>query len=214
VTIGNVSSVQFDYDIAASLAVTLTGDATHPVPDGVSVTVGNPQLVPNGTKNYTGTGASRTISGLFPFLDGYQVWAGACADADPEGQIVELDAGGNPVVVGPFWPGATRAPVVAVEGGATTPVSVALGRLDVVVLDAIGAPVAGATVRVVHGPDSACTGESLVIGATDATGSVRTALPFGTWSVQVEGRTPLTAWPDAVVDPRVAGAVPATVVVQ
>lgn len=214
VTIGNVSSVQFDYDEAASLAVTLTADATHPVADDVSVTVANPQLVPNGTKNYTGTGASRTISGLFPFLEGYQAWAGACADADPEGQIVVPDGSGNPVVQGPYWPGATRQPVVAVESGATTPVSVPLGRLDVVVLDLIGGPVAGATVRVVHGPDNVCAGESLVIGATDATGTVRAAVPFGTWSVQVDGRVPVTAWPDAVVDPRVPGVVPATVAVQ
>lgn len=211
VTIGNVSSVQFDYDRAATLAVTLVGEAGAPIPADLSVTVANPQLVPNGLKNFTGTGPTRTIGDLFPFLDGYQAWAGGCADADPEGQIVGLDGGGNPVVLGPYWPGATREPVFAVQSGSTTSVSVPLRALDVVVLDSLSLPVAGATVRVVHGADDACSGEEHVVGTTDATGQVRASLPYGTWEVQVDGRVPAGAWPDAVLDPRTPGPVAVTV---
>lgn len=202
VTVGNVSSVQFDYDRAATLQVTFQTDNVYPIPADLTVTVANPQLVPDGKKTYAGSGSTRSVDDLFPFVEGYQAWAGGCADADPEGQIVGTDAGGNPVVLGPHWPGATRQPVVAVGAGATATTTVHLHDLDVTVTDSAGLPVAGAQVRVVHAPDNACSGETHVIGTTDAAGRVRAALPFGTWSIEVDGRVPVGAWPEATIDPR------------
>ncbi|GIU87959.1 MAG: hypothetical protein KatS3mg009_2474 [Acidimicrobiia bacterium] len=211
VTIGNVSSVQFDYDRAATLAVTLVGEAGAPIPADLSVTVANPQLVPNGTQELHGhrdrPARSATCS---PSSTATRPGPAAARTPIPRARSSELDGGGNPVVLGPYWPGATREPVFAVQSGSTTSVSVPLRALDVVVLDSLSLPVAGATVRVVHGADDACSGEEHVVGTTDATGHVRASLPYGTWEVQVDGRVPAGAWPDAVLDPRTPGPVAVT----
>ena len=91
VTVGTTHSVQFDYDQATAYAVTLTSPLSYPAPTDLPLTVYSPQLVPSGIKVFPGTGSPQTLSGLFPFLEGFQIWAGKCSDADP----------GN-------WPGGTR----------------------------------------------------------------------------------------------------------
>ncbi len=215
VSVGTISSVQFDYDAAAILALTLAGDFAAPLPDDLPVTVANPQLVPNGLKTIAGTGNTRSIDSMFPFLDGYSVWTGSCADADPEGQEIGTDGGGNPIVVGPYWPGATRDPVLAVEGGATTTATVHMHDADITVVDALGLPVVGATVVATHAPDSSCAaGETHVAGVTDADGRLLVSLPYGTWNLSVTGGTPVGSWPDVVVDPLSHAPAPVTVTVS
>ncbi|MGQ0825743.1 MAG: prepilin-type N-terminal cleavage/methylation domain-containing protein [Actinomycetota bacterium] len=201
VTVGNISSVQFDYDQAASLELTLQTDYANPSPDDLPITVASPQLVPNGLKSYAGTGTVRTIADLFPFLEGYNAWAGSCADADPEGRIIE-DVGGNPVDAGPYWPGATREALIEVQGGQVSTRTVHLHDADVTVTDALGLPIAGAEVVATHAPDNLCdTGETHVAGTTDPAGVLRVALPYGTWELSVTGWTAVGAWPEAVIDP-------------
>ena len=51
----------------------------------------------------TGSGTTRTITPLFPYASGYQVWAGDCADADPAA-----------------YTGGSRGAVLASDPGATT----------------------------------------------------------------------------------------------
>jgi hypothetical protein len=207
VSIGNISSVQFDYDAAAALQLTLQSDAAFAPPADLPITVENPHIVPNGLKLYPGTGTTRTITGLFPFLDGYHVWAGGCADADPEGQIVGTDGGGNPVQLGPYWPGATREAEIEVQPGGTATQSVRLRDAQLHVTQA-GVPLAGRTVRVTHFADNICgSNEVHTAGVTDATGTVSVALPYGTWRVTVTGKSPVGAWPDAVLDPTGSGIV-------
>ena len=64
---------------------------------GIAITVANSNLTV-GTKSFpeasTGGGATRTVTPLFPFASGYQVWAGECADADPA--PIPAAAGGRP----------------------------------------------------------------------------------------------------------------------
>ena len=64
----------------------------------------------------TGSGATRTITPLFPYASGYQVWAGDCADADPAAHT-----------------GGSRGAVLASNPGATTSGSAALDAVDVTV---------------------------------------------------------------------------------
>jgi hypothetical protein len=198
VAIGVISSVQFDYDAASTIEATLVPSNGGTVPDDVALVLANAQYLPNGTRAFSGTGTTRTVANLFPALEGYSVWAGGCADADPEGVKIV-----GSVTYGPHWPGATRPPGVAPESGATATTDVVLPTATITVVDSTGAPVAGASVRAVHEADNMCAaGEAHSLGTTDAAGQVAGALPYGHWTVEVDARSPLTGdWPDLVVDP-------------
>ncbi len=195
VTVGNVSSVQFDYDQAASLDLALTPDAGGAVPSDVPITLGNTSFLPIGVKTYAGTGATRTIGSLFPSGDGYTAWAGSCADADPEGQIV---SGG-----GAYWPDAQRAPAFETTPGGATTGSVALKSASISVLAGGLTPVSGATVIATHAADQSCAaGETYTLGTTDAGGLLTAALPYGTWTISVQSQLALSGtWPNLVLDP-------------
>jgi hypothetical protein len=167
--IGNTTSLVFDYDRAATLNVTVAGMTGAPAPATAPLVLTNTHLLPSGYKVVTG---AATIGDLFPFADGYGVRAGSCADAN------------------------VAAAPVAVDPGATTAVTVPLPEVLVIVEQDMGdgtfTPVVGAPVSASHAPDASCTsGESYAIGATDAAGQLFFALPYGTWTVTVNG-TPTT----------------------
>jgi hypothetical protein len=197
VTIGAISSVQFDYDAAATIQATFVPTAGGTVPADLGLVLANTQYLPSGTRLFPGTGAVRTVQHLFPALEGFVAWAGECADADPEGIRVV-----GSVTYGPYWPGATRPLASAPASGETIAVDVAVPTATVQV---VGAAVAGATVRAVHAADSMCSGANHVLGTTDAGGNLTTALPYGHWTIQVDGHAPPAAgWPELVVDPTAA----------
>jgi hypothetical protein len=174
VTVGQESNASFAYDRSGSLSVTLTSATTGTVPAGVALTVANGQLKPQGTAVETGNGSPRTIGSLYPYTNGYQLWAGDCADADPQG--VDATTGL------PFYSGATRQPAVDVPPGGSAPATLTLSDVDVHVTKS-GNPVAGATVNALHAadPNSCTSGDTLAAGTTDATGTIRVALPYGSW---------------------------------
>ncbi|HEY3723178.1 MAG TPA: prepilin-type N-terminal cleavage/methylation domain-containing protein [Acidimicrobiia bacterium] len=195
VTSGAVSSVAFDYDHAATLALTLGSTGGGSFPSGLSVDVGNTALLPTGSKEFTGVGAIRTVGNLFPYPDGYDAWAGSCADADPEGKD------GNGLA---FWPGATRATGFdsAPGGTATGTVNMPTVELDLDVSWATSGP---HTIVASHAADNGCpTGLQYSLGTFSALGPVLVALPYGTWTFQVSGADP-AGWPTVALDPRVSG---------
>ena len=79
VTASQITKVQFDYDEAATLSVGLVAPSLVVIPSGIAMTVANSNLTV-GTKSFsqaaTGSGTTRTITPLFPYASGYQVWAG------------------------------------------------------------------------------------------------------------------------------------------
>lgn len=164
VTAGGTPSRQFDYDRAATLAVTMTAPNGGTVPNALAVSVGNTHFPTPRYKVFTGTGTARTISNLFPYPEGYQLWAGECADAKPP-------AATDDVIDGP----------VATEPGQTTAATLQIPTVNLRVLRA-GVGVPGVQVTAVH--DSTCT-SSFVVGTTDATGTVRAVVPFGRWQFRV-----------------------------
>jgi prepilin-type N-terminal cleavage/methylation domain-containing protein len=208
VTIGTTSSVQFDYDRAATLSLTLDGAQGGTVPAGVAVTLGNTHLLPAGTQMFPGSGAARTVNDLFPYADGYQAWGGECADADPEATF----AGGSD----PIYPGGQRQPAMMVTPGATTAGTVTLATVDILVTDANNILIPGETVTAHHDPDDGCAGGSvLTLGTTDLTGRLRVAIPYAqAWRFEVAGRTPYTSWPTQLVSPTDATVPLVTVVVN
>ena len=207
VSAGVTASAQFDYDRSSTIHVTLSPDGGGAVPSGVPIVLGNTVLLPDGTKAIAGSGSARTLSNLFPALDGYHMWAGGCADADPQGEM-----SGS---AGPYWPGATRDAPVAPDPGDDADGIAMLRSVTVGVHDQYGAAVVGATVVATHAADYVCaTGATYTLGTTDATGSLLSSLPYGTWQMSVSGRTPLAQWPSAVLDPTAASTSPVAVVVQ
>lgn len=204
VLVGAVTAVGFDYDQAAELQLTLSPAGGGVLPDNVALVLANTIFVPSGVKLYAGTGVSRTIADLFPANDGYEVWTGDCADADPEG----IAAGGA------IWPGGQRATAIQTSPGGTSAGTVAMSSVHVTVTHE-GSPTPDKTVVAVHGADSGCPGgETVTLGVTDAAGVIVAGLPFGTWTIQVTGEAPVSSWPSAVLDPTGASVVTAEVLVD
>jgi prepilin-type N-terminal cleavage/methylation domain-containing protein len=196
VSVGATTEVQFDYDLASTLNLTLQapGPASVP-PNNLKITLGNTHFQPSGTKIIAGVpGPSRVVPSLFPYLDGYEVWAGSCADADPEGKKPDGSS---------YYPGASRDPAMAVTPGSASTGTVTLQTVTVDVNKPSGAKVVGATVTISHVADSLCpAGENWTFpGVTDVNGKVTAALPFGTWTFKVTGQLPNTSWPVSTVTP-------------
>jgi type II secretory pathway pseudopilin PulG len=198
---GQISNLQFDYDQAATLQVGLSAPPGAEIPAGLALTVANSNLTV-GTLSFpeasTGSGVTRTITPLFPYASGYEVWTGDCADADPA-----THAGGS------------RAPALPSNPGATTSGGAALAAVDVDVrlLAALGPPVGNATVSGVHAAGTGCTaGETLTPTATtDISGRLRLALPYGSWTITAASGA-LTGTATVVLDP-VSSTVPSVTVV-
>ncbi len=206
VNVGAVSTVQFDYDQAATLSLTLTASAG--ATNALALTLGNTAFLPTGASPpLSGSGLIRTITNLFPWPSGYGVWAGDCADADPEGQ--------KPNSGGAFWPGATRAPALQATPGATTTGTVTVPSFTVNVTqtglahgpDQISAVHQDTAFLATGFHDPGCPGgETVILGSTNSGGLLQAALPYGTWTIQVTGHSPAGSWPTLVLDPTSASA--------
>ncbi|SDQ46777.1 prepilin-type N-terminal cleavage/methylation domain-containing protein [Quadrisphaera sp. DSM 44207] len=177
VTAGATTAVAVDYDLAGAVRLSAPS-AAHPVPSTVGVGVVSTSL-PGRRLELGGGTWPVTIPWLFPFPAGYRTWLGTCWDADPEAK--DLNADGSEGT--PFWPGAVTAPVAAVTAGTTTPATARAALVDVVVKRADGQPAVGVQVRATHpaqtGGRGCTSGETHVLGTTDATGTVRATMPYG-----------------------------------
>ncbi len=108
----STSTVQFVFDTAATLSLTLSSITSgYTVPSAVPVSIANTALKPTGVLSYAGSGSPRSIPSLFPYASGFQAWAGSCSDADQQGV--------NPLG-GPYYSGATRDPAIAMTPGGTS----------------------------------------------------------------------------------------------
>ena len=181
-----LSTTEFQWDTAASLTLTPTGpDSSHLVPPGVGAAIANTNLTSlNGSLYYATTPGSATASNLFPFSNGYESWAGSCADADPKASANNRN---TPTIVAP--------------GGSA---NVALTTQAVNVTVTMKSPKVnlGQTVVAVHGNDAGCpSGMTVTLGTTNAAGMVTAALPYGSWSFRVSSATPNTTWPTKALTP-------------
>ena len=206
VTASQITRVQFDYDRAATLSVGLVAPSGAVIPTGtygIAMTVANSNLTV-GYKSYqqaaTGSGTTRTITPLFPYASGYQVWTGDCADADPA-----------------TYTGGSRGAVLASNQGATTTGSAALDAVDVTVrrTSATGTLVSGATISAIHAAGTGCTaGETLTTTTTtNASGQLRLALPYGAWSIRATITSPTRTGTSVITLDPVTTTVPALTVV-
>ena len=184
VSVGQVASLQFQYDSPGRITGTF---AATPTPaSGMSMSVANTGLQPYGQFSYAATGNSTTSPSLFPYTSGYTVFAGNCTDNNPLGK----DTNRNP-----FYPTAAPVPVsVAPNGSATT--AVPLYPVAVHVQSSVG-PVANTTPTAAETTGFAApytaicttgtaTGTAPTLGmvTTNATGDSTTALPLGHFTLK------------------------------
>lgn len=177
---GATTNLQFSYDEAATLSVTLQGrtglpPATGTAPNDVGpVTIANTHLTPAGMKTYAGTGATRTIT-VFPWADGYAGYAGYCAAANPVGKNGST----------PYYSGGVMPSPVAVTPGGTTAMIVPMPEVAVTITrTGTGAPVSGRYIVAtpVSGTGTGCT--TINLGQTGSDGKLQVALPYGTWQIR------------------------------
>jgi hypothetical protein len=171
VTSGSIQVVPFSYDAAATLNLEFVisdevGDEyQEPVPPP-SVTLFNASL-PTMGKQEVDSGTS-TVSGLWPFPDGYSVWAGTCVLNDPA------------------TTGGARATPVTPEPGETVTAEVELKPLTVTFLDDADLPLANMPVEATTVDTTGCEETEFDLGTTDENGVLQTALPYGQWTLTAD----------------------------
>jgi prepilin-type N-terminal cleavage/methylation domain-containing protein len=182
-----VKGKPFTYDQASTLNVKFETAGGFALPTSLpQLTLGNTNLQPTGIKTLPSTGTTTALTGLFPFSDGYTVWAGGCQQSDPAA------AGG------------TRTATVVAPGQSKN-VDAHLAPVTVQAVQGIN-PLAGATVVAVPVSDTGCVATTppaapnpdnpLTLGVTDATGQLNTSLPAGSWQLEISGMSPAGgSWP-------------------
>ena len=170
VEMGKLGVLPFTYDRQARATVTYRTAAGHALPQTLpGLTLFNSGLV-SGVIHLNPASSPAAVNGLWPYPEGYSVWAGTCDQSDPS-----LNASGYP-----------RPTSVVMAGGSLEAVSVYLAPVTVRLVDDDGVAVAGA--QVVARPVSidGCEGADaeLTLGVTEADGSLHSALPAGVWVIE------------------------------
>ncbi len=171
--VGKLGVLPFTYDRTARGSVTYQTAAGHALPVTLpGLTLFNSGLV-NGTIRLNPSGNPASIDGLWPFPEGYSVWAGTCDQNDPG-----LNDLGYP-----------RPTAVIMPGGALENLTVYLAPITVRFVDGADSPVSGAQVRAIPSSSSGCMGseaavDGLDLGVTGADGTLAVSLPAGVWEIQ------------------------------
>jgi hypothetical protein len=171
VVAAKTSLKQLEVDFPASLrAHFLKPDQT--AASWNTMQVANAKL-PGGTRDFTAGSAVTSIdaTGLFPFLDGYGVYAGLCAKNNPS-----------------FWDStyfstSGKGFVALAPGDNLKDVNVQMGLITVNVKNSSGTNVNGARVTMRQGDiGNGCTVNQLMANlTTDSSGNASAVLPFGTY---------------------------------
>lgn len=148
------------YDRSAKLNVAFTTTAGYALPATNNI----PLMLSTsaGTFERAGTGNSRTVTDLWPYPSGYEIWAGRCLDNDPANL------------------GEARPPVVVSDPGVTTSnVGIPLAPLSVKGTGAVTAT----SKPSIDNPKSPCPATTITLG--NASGELKTSLPYGQWTIKI-----------------------------
>jgi prepilin-type N-terminal cleavage/methylation domain-containing protein len=178
---GVLTQTTFNYDRAVSLAVTLATDSGYALPTSApQISFYNTLIQPLGVKAVANGGSVTTISNLWPYSDGYVLWAGSCKQSDPT-------VAAPPPLVPPFL--GVRDPAVVLAPGASAVRTIRLAPVQVNVT-LLGVALSGVTVTAT--PPSSTTNcvapdTMLTLGVTSS-GVLMTSLPVGKWTLNVIGK--------------------------
>lgn len=148
-------------------------------PNGTAATWNNIQVAnAKGIRDFPVATPAATIdaAGLFPFLDGYGVYAGTCAKNNP----ALWDSN--------YFTTSGKGFVILNPGDSLEDVNVEMGELTVHVNNSSGANQSGARVTIRQGDSgSGCNQDLLMVTpqVTDATGNAVAVLPMGTYRICV-----------------------------
>lgn len=173
-TVGNgtIQIVPFSYDRAAGINLQFEviedpdTEYTMPTPKP-AVTLFNPSLATMGRKIVPS--GTTSVTNLWPYPDGYSVWAGSCMANDPANS------------------GGTRPQPVTPDPGDTVTATVPLMPVHATFLDDDGQPLKLKDVTAQLVDPAGCTEPLLTYGQTDDEGVAKVALPYGKWSLNAGG---------------------------
>jgi Tfp pilus assembly protein PilV len=196
VSVGQTASLQFQYDTAAAVTVTFPPGPPPPA-SGIPVSVANTGLQPYGQFTYA---AGTTTASIYPYANGYTVFAGNCTDNNPLGKDTNRT---------PLYP--TAAPAVLntpPNGSATGLASLYTVAIHVQNSTAVAVgntvPTAAETTGFGVPYTAVCTSgtangsaPTLGLATTNATGDSVTALPLGHFTLRATCTKPAAACPSA-----------------
>lgn len=179
---GTLSQASFYYDKAATLTTTFQAPSGYVLPVNLpkAFTLYNTGITPSGTKAVTTSSATTTVTNLWPFSDGYAMWPGSCTQSDP------VKAGG------------ARAANTVIAPGDSGTSTMTFSAVKIRARNSAGTALANATIVVNPVSATGCLApenSGWLIGTTDSSGILMTSLPAGSWTVSVNGKSPLSAWP-------------------
>ena len=172
VVTGKTSSIQYQYDESSPVNVnySVNGVVQTGSIAGIPLEVYNANLNPTSYWNIYAAGhalAATTLPGLYPFTDGYSIFAGDCASESTTAGVV-------PITTNP---------------GATASVTVPLASVTIQVSGPLALPIAipGASVSLVANDGSGCPADTYAFATTNSAGSTNTLLvPFGTYTLTIK----------------------------
>jgi type II secretory pathway pseudopilin PulG len=188
VSIGQTSNVTYEYDEATPVSVNYAvGVTTVASPTHVPLTIYNQALVPSSYWNVVPFATTPAVTalptssggGIFPFFDGYSIFAGDCgAESTPNGIALITTAPG-------------------VETSVTVPLASVTIVVSVLNVAGISVTVPLASVNLVtswpNNPE--CPVDTYPFATTDSSGSTTGVVPFGSYNINVTATvgTPLSA---------------------
>ena len=174
---GQATLTGFEYAPQWNPLINLTNGG-YRLPANVSLNLDTPRWTPSTTRNFAGSGSTRSVCNatfcLYPFQAGYTGWVGSCSDSDPLARDTALAR---------VYPTATRQ-IISSNGWV-----VVASQARVNVMDAYGTGYGSVQVRAVHDPDAGCpAGETWILGTTNSSGYLTTGLPWGNWRFELVGK--------------------------
>jgi Tfp pilus assembly protein PilV len=170
VATGKTSSVQYQYDESSPVQVnySVNGVVQTGSISGIPLEVYNANLNPSTYWNIYATGhasAATALPGLYPFTDGYSIFAGDCASESTTAGVV-------PITTNP---------------GTTTSVTVPLASVTIQVqVSSTLVAIPGASVSLVANDGSGCPADTYLFATTNSSGSTNTLLvPFGSYTLKI-----------------------------
>jgi Tfp pilus assembly protein PilV len=205
VTVGSTASIQFNYDTAARVDASGWSNGVATPATGIPLSIGNAGLQPY--SQYSIAAGQTSFPTVFPYANGYSVFAGNCTDNNPLGKDTNRNL---------FYPTLVVTPL-NVDPGATSSTAVPLYDVPVFVKNGSGTGQSAATVtatatatfpapngqytRVCTSGTGTGTAPTLGLVTTDTAGNSTTAMPLGHWTISAvkgtkSGQTNVWVQPD------------------
>ncbi|MDA8277933.1 MAG: hypothetical protein M0Z45_07040 [Actinomycetota bacterium] len=168
VTLGNTTSLQFQYD--KGTLISLSDPIAQTVASKFGIAVGNSALPIGGASILNGN--SNSFGPVFPFSSGYQVWLGSCYSLSGIPQFPQL----------------SQVPITSVSPGSTVSVAPTYTTATFTATSG-GLPASGYTISAIPVADStgtSCSNSTAVpLGVTDSSGALSAPIPIGYFEFQL-----------------------------